>query len=337
MERSRSLLAFALCLLLAPTFAQEGPGASGGKPQRLRPVELPPALKRVADVAGTISFAGVRDVFMKRPGGEEFRTRERVLRQGKRIRIEFRPESAFAGQVIIEDGGRRLHYFPEKEEVYERPSFEDPLGLGAGAGPGPIRGRARGGRFVQEGAAERVAGIGVTVFRYESQTGLLLQRLWVDGVRGLILRRRAYGPDGQALAGFEYLSIKYSPPMPPRAFDPPQGAKLVTVEMILQREAQELDLKPYRLPASTGFRLTGARKMDSEKMVFLWQTYKKGRSRISLFVVKGPIRPDRLARLAGGGQVQSHTWTEDGVTFVLLGSVPLDELKALARTVTPDR
>jgi anti-sigma factor RsiW len=50
-------------------------------------------------------------------------------------------------------------------------------------------------------------------------------------------------------------------------------------------------------------------------------------------VVKGDVDPRRLQQ-TGGQWANSHTWTARGVRLVLIGDMPVEELRRLAQQVT---
>jgi outer membrane lipoprotein-sorting protein len=283
------------------------------------------------------SLAGIRDVFLGRPDGSITRYRERVLKQGSNLRIEYAPGSQFAGQIIVDDGVTRRHYNPDTKEIKIRPAMGDPLrSLMQGPPPKPAR-RPRGPiSFTAEGFA-KVAGIRAAAYRIEGQEKKTLARFWIDLGSGVVLKRHIMGLDGKVVAGFEFLSLRLDPDIPRTAFQIRiPGVRVISLEDQLSQGAQDLGFKPMKVSEASGWRLVGVRKIDTEKMKFLSQTYRKDKGRVTLFMVKGRLDPVRLREL-GRGRVASYSWVRDGVSFALIGSLSDDELRQLASQVGPPR
>ena len=94
----------------------------GQEAGRVKSPELPPELKEVFSKAKTLRFSGTRSVTVVRAGRVQTHN-EYVTKDGMNLRIEFAPGSPFAGQIIVETKEERKHYFPDKNEIHENPSF----------------------------------------------------------------------------------------------------------------------------------------------------------------------------------------------------------------------
>lgn len=327
MERGRVLLALALLV----------PCAVQAQKELGREVKMPPVLRAAMEKGEGASLAGIRDVFLSRPDGVVTRYRERVLKQGRSLRIEYAPGSQFAGQIIVDDGVTRRHYNPDTKEIKIRPAMGDPLRAMLQGGPAAQPRRPRGPvSFTSEGFA-RVAGIRAAAYRMEGQDNKTLVRFWIDLESGVVLKRHIMGLDGKVVAGFEFLSLRLDPEIPRTAFQIRiAGVRVVSLEDQLNQGAQELGFRPMRIAESSGWKIVGVRKIDTEKMKVLSQTYRKEKGRVTLFMVKGPLDAARLREL-GRGRVTSYSWVRDGVSFALIGSLSDDELRQLASQVGPPR
>ncbi len=302
------LISFSLLPLSSP--AQLRPG------RVLRPVRaaatMPPVLQRALQAADGLRFTGRRTVTVLKDG-QPNRHDEIVMRDGPQIRIEFPNDGAYAGQVIVENETERRHFNPATNQVRVLLPRRD-------EGLQRLRGLARSGR-VTVAPGERIAGYATTELLVRDKAGNPLQRLAIEPDSGMVLRRVVYDATGVQVGGFAYSRVDLNP----GAFDPAlfhierKGVQTTTPWDTLRRLAKKGGYAAVGLPEVTGFRLDSARLARSADTPALQQIYVgPGGARLSLFQLRGSIDPDSLRRV-GAKRLHTLSWTDGGLTYVLLG------------------
>src|SRR5688572_30101052 len=127
----RNSLTLLVCFVAAFASAQRPPRGGfeagregrGGFRQEI-PADWPPILQRAFKSAFQLKYSGTRVVMFRR-GPERRKTTEYVLKDGPRLRIEYPEDSLNAGQVIVENGRERQHFFPESNEIHVGPAMHD--------------------------------------------------------------------------------------------------------------------------------------------------------------------------------------------------------------------
>jgi hypothetical protein len=289
---------------------------------------VPELLRRSIESADRQRFSGLRRVEFRREG-KTLAYDEVVVRDGVRMRIEFPEGSRLAGQIIVDDGQTRLHFFPDKNEIRQLPSRIDPatrrLRRLLERGDSRLR-------FRREGAV-RIAGLRAESIAIEDSGGNVVQRMRIEPRTAVVLSRTLYDPVGTALGGFEFTRIDLRPRIRPDVFRiVRRGATLRTPLSTLAEAVQSGEFLPVRLGPESGYRLEYVRKIDAEGREALVQGYRKDAERITLVQSRRPIQEAQLKRLSSG-RVQVHRWTESGRTFLLMGSVSQDALRLLVRDV----
>lgn len=367
------------CLLLACAafsapwaLAQEGQGGQQRGMGRLGFRNLShPLIDKVVKAAPTVKFAGVREVTLRRPNGDVMQLEERILRHGLRSRVEFPPGSAFAGQIIVEDGKNRRHFLPAQNEVKVRPMRPDPMGFGfhmgmgmgmsamgsrqgrpgGPGGPGGMGGQERqwqrregggpGGRMqgqrmeYQEADGGRVAGLATRRLTLSAGDRTLM-RMWISPEHGIILKREVFDLQGKELASFKFEQIRINPSIPASAFvlNPP-GSKVVDLNDELKQAFKKTSLPAFRLGGGMGWDLKSVRPVSNESMRMVAQSYARQQGgQVTLFVVAGTLDPQRISRLTGG-RAKAHKWQARGATLVLVGAMDEADLKKIAALVRP--
>ncbi len=314
-----------LAVLTVPAGAQaprKGPG-----PER----ELHPLLRRVDDSRSAVRMVGVRTVQVGF-GPNSRVTTERYFRSGARFRIETVGEGQNRGQIVVEDGRRRLVYFPAKNEIREQPPLEGRLLHAlrrASAGP-PGRGGKP--KFVESDGGT-IAGHKTRLLEVQRPDGQASMRLWIQPEQAVVLKLQSLSPRGEQLAYFEFTRVAFGQEIPESQFrlDMP-GARFVSPQDELERVARQANVRPLRLPEDTGYRLEAVRRVGSKGREILVQTYAGPRGRLSLFVLRGEIDERLLARIASGRE-DSHVWQSGPFTLVLIGDLPPEQLRRLAGRV----
>ena len=182
----------------------------------------------------------------------------------------------------------------------------------------------------------QVAGYDTHLIEITGSVGSV-QKLWVDK-KGLGILKRDTGTNshGQGMY-YEYSRFKYLSVIDPKEFsiDKP-NAKVLKPEDRLKLYAKDLGYVPYKLVADK-FRLNGARIQESgsegSERKALVGFYADGHVFLSLMQRNGEFDVERLRRGSEGRRFQVHVWEQDGYHFILMGDLPLSELKRLSKLV----
>src|SRR5438094_251063 len=83
--------------------------------------DLPPLVRKSFMANRTSKYSGERTVEFKH-GPDRASHVEYVLKDGIRTRIEFPDDSEYKGQIIVDDGQQRLHYYPDRNEIDAEPA-----------------------------------------------------------------------------------------------------------------------------------------------------------------------------------------------------------------------
>lgn len=321
-------LAFCLgaVMFVASALSQGGQGRGGGHRMPTSPEAQ--LLRRAIQASTTLPYIGVR-VTVSREGNDLVRTTERIFRNRTQMRIEFIGDSPNAGEVVVTDKNRRSHFFPKSNEiqVQEGPQ-EPPLNrLARMIEPG------RGGFRLRFGAKATLAGQATQSIEWVDRFGNAAARLWVDTDNGMALKRENFDPSGRLVGSFEFTSINYNPVFKPGDFEIRRaGAVVRTLPEVRDRLFRELKMPIVELKPSTGFRLENAQRLRSGRNEGVSQMYIGPEGRVSLFVSRQRIDPQRLGRV-GRGRVQSAVREINGLSIVLIGDLSEEAIEALAKEV----
>ncbi len=320
----RYSLAFVALVAISASVPAQGPARQG----RTAPGNHP-LMRKMFEAAGTATYSGRRVIEFKR-GVERMRHEELVLKSGPRMRIEFPRGSAFEGQVIVETGAERRHYYPGRNEIHVLPARKDEAlerlrGLIARLGP-------QGLSVALEGQA-KVAKQDTSILSLRDGRGNRLMRLWIQPSTGVVLKRELYDEVGAVVGLFEFTEYNPSPLIRRTDFVlQREGATIVTPMDIAQRLIREHKFEPAFLPAEGGFRLDTAQLVENLPVPVLLLLYQSPHGPISFYQVAGKVNPERLARLSGAG-FKSFAWTKGTRSFVLVGSLEARQLQQLAARV----
>lgn len=295
----------------------------GGGRQRPEFSQLPDLLKRAMASASRQRFSGTRKLSLKFGGDRRVHT-EFIVKDGPRTRVEYPSDSPMAGQVIVDDGAERRHYFPAQNQIRIEPARREKVLERLGM-------MARQGRFaVADGGA--IAGKPSQVVTISDKQGNPLTRLWIEPRTGITLKRELYDRTGAVVGGFEFTEINLNPTIDPRDFKlSVRGAKLVRPVDDLRDLIARNGFRDVQLPSDSGFKLADARVQEVRGTKVLVQQYVDGDDRhISLFQLNASIDPQLIKRLARN-EFASVTWQVSGTTLTLVGGVPQSELSDLAK------
>jgi outer membrane lipoprotein-sorting protein len=325
--------------LVAATAVGLGTGAfaQGAFAQGARRVEgertgaqaaVPPVVRLAIRTARTLRYSGRRTVeFLS--GADRKVHVEFVLKDGPRSRVWFPSDSPFAGQVIVEKGGKRTHYFPGRDAVETSTARgEEALARFVEM----IKNARRMRITVRPGG--QVAGVKTQEAAVQDPSGNVVQRLWIDPDTGMILKRELYDRVGSKVGSFEFQTINYRPVIQPGDFEIARaGARRLKMRDRLLELSKDSGMVPYALEPAGGYNLIAARVLGKNRnAATLVQTYRGPKGALTLFQTKAPIDAQRLKRL-GADRYQSYTWKLDGVNFALVGDLSVAELRRVAGLV----
>lgn len=311
-----------LLICLVPTLVSAQPHRRGDIPPDLAPI-----LRRMLTSSRTARYVGQRVVEFKN-GLERARHVELVLRDGPRTRTEFPDESPFKGQVIVENGRQRLHYFPDKNEIRILPQRGDETARRLMHSLG--RARREGHRIViNEGGS--VAGHQTQLAAVVDGKGNAVQRLWIEPRSGVLLRRELLDRSGNRHGFFEFQRISFTPTIGPKEFEiDRKGAIIVTLADMARRQAKQLGLSFVLLPPDSGYRLDSVRIMRPEEKPVLAMAYGSPDGRFTLFQMKGPLSQSKLRSTPREG-LTTYSWTVGEETFLLVGDLPIAKLQQITQ------
>lgn len=323
-----------LSLLPFSSSAQRGLGGrmlGGGRSGARRPARvieaLPPALQRAIEAADGLRFSGQRTVTVLKQGRPDSHE-EIVMRDGSQVRIEFPKNGAYSGQVIVENGTERRHYNPATNVVRVLPARAD-------EGLKRLQNLARAGRVIAS-PGERIAGYATTELLVRDRAGNPLQRLSIEPDSGMVLRRVVYDQTGLKVGGFSYSKVDLNPaPFDPALFRiDRKGVQTTTPSDTLRRLARRKGYAAVGLPESTGFRLDTVNEVRLEGVMVLRQTYiGPAGGRLSLFQLHQTVNLESLRQNAK--RLHALSWTDGGITYVLVGAQNDAALARLRAAVGP--
>lgn len=308
-------------LALTATLVSFGSATAQGLPDETRRL-----LERALDPDVSRSYVGTR-VVQVRMGPERRQHTEYVTRRGPFIRIEFPKDSPFTGQVIVENGKTRRHYFPDRNEIRVTPPRRE---RALGRIERMTRGRDKNLK-IQAFEAGGIAGHRAQGVVFLDPKGNVLQRIWIEPRSGVMLKREFYDRTGTVAGGFEFSQLNLNPKIDARDFNlSVRGAKVVTPRDDLKSIASKNGFPMLALPANHRFQLEGARLQNFGGRRTLMQQYSSATNRFSLFMTRDPINPERIGRNARGN-FRSLAWSRDGMNFAIVGDLSERDLREVAK------
>lgn len=325
----------------------EGPRGPGG-PKGQGP-DLPgpegQLVRKYFQMQRTAKFAGVRFQEVMTPQGWVSGS-ENVLQDGPRRRVTFGRDSQHYGEVMVDDGKQRLHFFPDTNEIHIMPrlgeDFGGRMGPPPGGGPPGEKPHNKEGRFGQHGPrgvqakatpGGQVAGRLTTLVSVLDNSGNPLQKMWFDIKTGVLLKREGFDLTNRRVAYMEFREINYRARLTNEDFQLRKaGAKIITPEILLSREAKRQGLPPYVL-THNDLQLEGVMGREFKNKRGLACVYGSPEGRLTLMIVQGNPRLDQLDRMAGRFG-QAFSWTQGPCTFILMGPTEKSKLQAYSRTLS---
>lgn len=290
--------------------------------------DLPPLVRKSVMASRTAKYSGVRTVEFKH-GPDRVQHVEYVLKNGVKSRIEFPDDSQYKGQIIVDDGHERLHYFPDRNEIDEEPAHVRESHPMVKMVPEGTHFRPKLTRSIADGGV--LAGWPTQVVTVSDPKGNVVQKMWIEPNSGVVLKRVVFDEVGTQLGYFEFTKINFSPTFAAGDFRiDRKGATVLTPVMQANRLAAKTGLSMVNVPPSSGFLLQESRVIHPDKEDVLSQTYVGETGRFTLFQLKGQVNQQRLQRFAHG-RLSTYSWRHGQESFALVGDLGDDKLREIAR------
>ncbi len=173
--------------------------------------DVPVLLIRAIRAQPSLRYTGEYTVEFKQ-AGSPLRHVEDITRDGYRYRIDFPAGSQFAGQVIVEDQKVRLHYRPIPNEIIQQPPRH-------GEAWEKIANLATDKHFsLSVVPGDIIAGLRTDQLVVADKSGNVLQRLYIEPISGVIMKRQIFDLVGTQQGFFEFTQINLSPRINPDDF-----------------------------------------------------------------------------------------------------------------------
>jgi len=305
----------------APAFAQPAPS-------------YPPEITKYLRLQSRVNAAGIRNVTLMVDG--QMRTfRERVLKQGLNMRIEF-ADGPNAGSFTVESGGRRFLVNPARREARTMAP------MCASFAPASLMSRLQGreGRWAKSTGGD-IAGAKTVRWDVFDSRNRIMQRFWVEPNRGLILKRQIFDENGRVVGGFEFEVVKFDVEMARQVrcrngLECVFGAHRFSHHPAAGRTQRRLPARIVDsgliLDPGLGYNLDAVRILSAQRgSGIVMSVYADETTQLSLYIMKQPLNTERLRRLTGQ-RLKFYSWQQGGQYLTLIGALPQEELARLARS-----
>ncbi|MEI7986111.1 MAG: hypothetical protein WCI55_10825, partial [Armatimonadota bacterium] len=260
-------------------------------------MELPPELKEIFAKAKNLRFSGTRTVTFVRAGRVDSHN-EYVTKDGPNLRIEFAAGSPFAGQIIVETASERKHYFPDKNEIHEFPSFGKKQFEGFRTN---FRGSRSGKTNFGSSNGGVIAGLKCTKYQLSDSQNNPMVQIFVEPRSGMMVKRVMFDPTGNIAGSYEFVSVTLEPKIQPGAFKiVRKGAVVIRPIDDLRRECKELGIPSILLAKKSGYQLENVYVRDIKGSKVVVQSYGKEDSRITVFLTRSQLNASDLKRYNRG-------------------------------------
>lgn len=337
----------AVLVAATPVRGQDQPApnpsvASGSGPVLLASADAATVIRAVLTAPTLVDYEGTKILTALRGQRAETVTILESYKRSGKLRLEFlSPESA-SGRLIVDDGASSWHYEPSRHIVMRGPSF-----VTAQPAVDPALILSRYDAMVL--GNEQVIGRQTVVLSLQPRGGGLVKRLWVDQATGVVLRTEERDPSGELLFSSLFSRISYSLNLPSALFrfHLPAGARIfsfyvsgdpITDPQELSRQAKfalraPIVLAGLRFRSGTVARhgaLTAvtAQYTDGVGVVSVFQT---PASRMAMPEVGATVALRGMqGRWLDLGYFRILMWQSGGVSFAVIGTLPLHTLITIA-------
>lgn len=294
------------------------------RPDRKDLQDVPEIIVKAMRAAIGLKYSGER-ILEFREGANRIRTREVVIKDGQNLRIEY-VEGPAKGQIVVEKGGRRSHYFPDRNEIHTFPSKREEVAQRLIAS---IRMAKRGRGKVETGPGENIAGYRTEKVTVTSDRGSPITVIWIEPRTGMILKRELFDGGGTRVGYFEFISFRANPRISPDDFElRVPGAKVLSPIELTLRLMKSGGFERIFLTETENLRLQGSRIHGDGRVLALF--YQTPEGVISFMQSKQEIDPSKLRR-GGPGPHNVFTWSSGGRTYVLIGPQSQETLRQISQ------
>ena len=250
---------------------------------------------------------------------------ERITRDRAKIWTEYSDNEEMDGQIAVDDGRQRFHYFPKLNVIHRMPSL-------AKANNSRLERMIRDPRSsftITVSGGGKIARKDTRLIELSSKTGYS-HKIWVDKKGLAILKHEAVSLGRGRGMSYEFVWLRYLNTIDPKEFelDLP-GVPILDPKDRLRVEAKKLKMNSFSLTASSKFELREASGSESDTgRKVLRSVYGDGRVVVTLVQIKGTPMTARPR-----GRINVYTWKSAGFNFALIGDLPPSELKRLSKLV----
>jgi outer membrane lipoprotein-sorting protein len=253
------------------------------------------------------------------------RVKEYVVMDGEKIRTEFASDE-MKGQIAVDDGRFRFHYFPKDNVIHRSPSWQH-------------QNTSRLEVLVNDRRKDYEIAVAEGGTIYRMPTYLITMKnpkgfshkIWVEKRGKAILKREFQGPDANRGTSYEYESFEYRRRIDSDEFKIEKpGVTVLDPTDRLALAAKKVEYAPYVI-SDARFKLyeVGTFEATEAKIKVLRSTYGDGKTVVTLHQFRGAMDTSRW----GGrepGRMLTRAWREGGYNFVLVGDLTASELERLA-------
>jgi hypothetical protein len=291
---------------------------------------IPPDLKEALERSKSLRFSGTRTVMVIRAGQVQSHN-EYVTKDGENLRIEFAKGSPYAGQIIVETSEERKHYFPDRNEIREYPSFGKRQFEGVRA---VFRSPRGGASHIESSNGGVIAGLHCTKYQVSDSFNNPIVQVFIEPNSGMLAKRVLFDPTGNIAGSYEFVSVNLNPNIQKSAFKIfRKGAKIIRPIDELKKQGAILGMPALSLGRSSGYRLESVYVREVKGSKVIVQNYGKDDSRITVFMTKSELNPADLKKY-NRGELASDVRTLNGLTIVVMGDQPEERLRALSNLLS---
>lgn len=299
--------------------------AAAQRERGLQKIDLPEIVQKAIRAFVSSRYSGERVVEL-REGPERIRNREIIWKDGTRVRVEYGQGSRSFGQIIVDRGKGRLHYFPDQNEIHVSPSSHgDALMRLVKSIQMGVRGNGK----VVVGEGDPVAGHRTSKVQVLDPRGHVWQALWIEPRTGVILKREFYDRVGTRDGYFEFTKINFQPILRNDDFEiKVPGAKVISQADLALRLMKKGQFLKVFLEEGPELELQSSRVFGNGSVLALHYSSPKGI--LSFMQAKGQLEPKMLEHRRRDGQ-NVYAWERSGKSFVLIGPHTESQLRALSQ------
>ncbi len=343
----------------APRTGSAPPGARSGRHAADPDANARKLLQRMFQAETSLAVAGREVTFSMIGSGRQ--SEQIVKRDPKRgLRLKFVGPT---GDLLVDDFHRSWFLSQGGRRLIERESRLAELRKGIRDVTRQIKEGAMSARVVGE---DVVAGRPCTIVLVSPPPAeggarpVPVRRFWIDHETGLRLKTEEIGPSGRVLSSTYFLQVDvhprfddadFAPPPLPSGFVKERSERQTFSSVEAAQKMVRFSLRrPGYLPPGFDLRHVAVARLKGNRVVV--QRYANGMSGVTLFQTDGenlpPLGNHGEGRRRRGGPFSGapqadrdgfgrgpriRTWRDHGISFVLIGNLPDDQMKRIADSV----